>query len=78
MNFPFGTDILFALLAGRLPAYSAPRVAAALAEIAIGTGILFEGGFFLAGMSIHFLVYVSIRGAGKYSDKIRYAFFFRE
>jgi hypothetical protein len=48
-----GLDVLPAFFADRLPAYSASRIAAALAEITIRTGIFFEDGFFRAGVIIH-------------------------
>ena len=69
VNFPFGIEILPALLASRLPAHPAPRIAAALAEITIGTWIFLEDGFFLPRMFVHFLVYVNIRSTGKYPGK---------
>jgi hypothetical protein len=56
MDLPFGADIFFALLAARLPAHPASRIAAALAEVTVRTGVLFEARRFLQRVLIHTVV----------------------
>lgn len=71
----FGVDVFPALFAPCLTAYPASGIAAALAEIAIRAGVLFQDCFLLP-VFIHNSVYWNLSCAGKHKGLKYVAFFF--